>query len=390
MSPESRAESNSRFYHPELDGLRFFAFLAVFLHHAWEIASIHSPLARSLWWAGTAGVDVFFVLSGYLITELLRRETAQFGEVRLSLFYARRCLRIWPLYFTLLAVAWVGDGLCFSMRGFSPAEVVLFATFLGNWSCVWFAFPQSVASALWTVSIEEQFYLFWPVLVRRFTPGRIFVAAVGLLLVGTITRAVGIARGWSDLTLYTSTFTRLDGLACGALLAAGLNGSLPRLSNSIRTAMWTSGLILVVLTYRFTGSGFVGRSDWSLLVQPLAIALAAVGIVVSTLRPNGERVGLVSRPLMVRLGMISYGLYVLHRPVQRLTALFFVSYYPSLPIPIYATISLILTIAAASLSYVLIERPFLIWKARFQRASRRIPTRESASLVTERLVGAQP
>jgi peptidoglycan/LPS O-acetylase OafA/YrhL len=367
MSPVPFKGPTPRFYHQELDGLRFLAFLAVFLHHAYEVAPPQSPLPYAIWWSGTVGVDVFFVLSGYLITELLRRETEQFGNVHLLSFYARRCLRIWPLYFLMFAIAWWSDSSLFALPGLSGTEAVLYATFLGNWSCIWHGFPASVASALWSVSIEEQFYVLWPLIVGRFTPQRITIAALGLLLVGTATRIVGVAQGWSDLTLYTGTFTHLEGLACGALLAARLNGDVPRLSGSTRVGLWCMGLAIPVLAFLWTGMGLDGRSDWGLIAQAPLIAAASLLIVVSTLRPSGESAGLLATPLFVWLGVISYGLYVWHRPILRFMLILFATNRLTPPVFVYAGICLILTIATAALSYLLFERPFLSWKKHLQR-----------------------
>ena len=110
----TRVANNDRFYHPELDALRFVAFLAVFIHHALPrdaslyIANGLSP-AVTQWLltakeAGAFGLDLFFALSAYLITELLLREHAQRGSFSIPAFYVRRALRIWPLYFTFLAL----------------------------------------------------------------------------------------------------------------------------------------------------------------------------------------------------------------------------------------------------------------------------------------------
>lgn len=389
MLPVACRGPSPRFYHPELDGLRFLAFLAVFLHHAYEISPPRTSLLYSVWWAGTVGVDVFFVLSGYLITELLRRETEQYGNVDLPSFYARRCLRIWPLYFLMLGVAWVCDWTWFALPGLSKTEAVFFATFLGNWACIWHGFPDSVASALWTVSIEEQFYLLWPLLVGRFTPRRIITAAVGLLLAGMATRIVGIAQGWSDLTLYTSTVTHVDGLACGALLSARLRGTVPMLTGFVRSSLWCIGLAVPVLAFRFFGTGLDGRSDWGLLVQTPAIVVGSLLLVVSTLRPCDQPGGLLSRPLLVRLGLISYGLYIWHRPVLRLVLVAFTTTRSTQPVIVYVGVCLAVTITAAALSYLVIERPFLRWKSRFQRQVPGGPRLDPSSQTPRGLVTAR-
>jgi peptidoglycan/LPS O-acetylase OafA/YrhL len=173
---ESARTTTARFYHPELDALRFFAFLMVFLHHAfphqpefWTKLGVPSVLATALAGIGATGafgVSLFFVLSAYLITELLLREKEQVGSLDVKSFYVRRILRIWPLYFFFLALAvalqWVVPGQHMGWRA-----GLAFSALAGNWYIVFIGFPSSVIFPLWSVSIEEQFYLTWPLVVRR-------------------------------------------------------------------------------------------------------------------------------------------------------------------------------------------------------------------------------
>src|SRR5262245_4070534 len=139
----SQRKGSRSFYRPELDGLRFFCFLAVFIGHSWPInplrQPIESPAFRELYswlWsipqAGDAGVDVFFTLSAFLITELLLREWQLMGRIDIGAFYCRRALRIWPLYYTFLLLAWLIEPRV-GMPGLSPGFLVADAAFVGNW-----------------------------------------------------------------------------------------------------------------------------------------------------------------------------------------------------------------------------------------------------------------
>src|SRR6185437_12176413 len=128
------------YYRPELDALRFFAFLAVLIHHGPETPRI-----------GGFGLSMFFMLSAYLITELLTREREQTGTISWRLFFIRRSLRIWPLYFAVVFL--LAD---------HRAWLVL-VLFIANWSQ---ADPGRLAAPLWSLSIEEQFYLFWPPVMK--------------------------------------------------------------------------------------------------------------------------------------------------------------------------------------------------------------------------------
>ncbi len=157
-------EHSRGFYHPELDVLRFFAFLAVFLHHAlpgdassYINAGLSPALTRSILaakQAGAFGVDLFFVLSAYLITELLLREHATRGTFSISAFYIRRALRIWPLYFTFLAATVFVMPVILPSEKFGSEYIVSFALFFGNWVCAAYGLPLSVASPLWSISVE--------------------------------------------------------------------------------------------------------------------------------------------------------------------------------------------------------------------------------------------
>ena len=151
------------FYRPELDCLRFFAFLAVFVHHTMPrqidfYIAHHLPTALSnVAYAGSFGVDLFFCLSAFLITELLLREKEEVGYLNVKAFYIRRILRIWPLYFAFVLFSF---GLTFVDRNqhFSVSQLTMFLLLAGNWASA-FTVISSVVAPLWSVSIEEQFYL---------------------------------------------------------------------------------------------------------------------------------------------------------------------------------------------------------------------------------------
>jgi peptidoglycan/LPS O-acetylase OafA/YrhL len=158
------APTAQTFYLPELDCLRFLAFLGVFAFHARHslegIAPISWLLGMSITnaaYAGSFGVDLFFVLSAFLITELLLREKETTGSLNVPAFYVRRILRIWPLYFFFLGIVAV-------LHLFDPSQqfgwryLISFGLLSGNWAIVLFGVPASVANILWSVCMEEQFY----------------------------------------------------------------------------------------------------------------------------------------------------------------------------------------------------------------------------------------
>src|SRR5215203_194411 len=240
--PSNReAENRSVFYHPELDVLRFVAFLAAFIHHALpRDASIYikagfSPFVTQ--WliaakeAGAFGLDLFFALSAYLITELLIREHANRGKFSVPAFYARRALRIWPLYFTFLAATIFIVPAILPNDKFGLVYILSFALFFGNWVCAFDGMPFSVASPLWSISVEEQFYIGWPLLLRFFGINRLKQLVVAMLALTFATRILLAAFAVEHPGVWCNTLARLDPLAFGAILAFVLSGRAPQINN---------------------------------------------------------------------------------------------------------------------------------------------------------------
>ena len=168
---EGRAEPASapasRYYRPELDVLRFLAFMFVFITHRNDLAPI-DPVAHPWFYAftmtGVYGVPVFFLLSGFLITELLERERQLTDRINIRAFYIRRILRIWPLYFLIFF------GLAFLNRFLpgagadSPAKWLCFMLFAGNWYITFNGWIEYPVNPMWSLSVEEQFYIAIPFL----------------------------------------------------------------------------------------------------------------------------------------------------------------------------------------------------------------------------------
>src|SRR5579872_2334332 len=239
----ARDKNRSHFYRPELDALRFFAFFAVYGFHQlvfpaefYSRIGIPAPLARlfsRLPVAGVFGVDLFFVLSAYLITELLLREKESFGTLNVRDFYVRRILRIWPLYFIFLAIAMLP--FVNVNHSLTWKDLALFVLLSGNWAVILYGFPaHSVAIPLWTVSIEEQFYLAWPPIVSRLSRRGILIAALIMLSLSTITRVLIVLMKGGAFSIWCNTLTRLDPIAAGIILAVLLRSEPPKLNGPSR------------------------------------------------------------------------------------------------------------------------------------------------------------
>jgi len=364
----SSASVSRRFYQPELDGLRFYAFLGVYLCHSLPYEptlyrSLHLPLPW-LWGAivkaGAAGVDLFFALSAFLITSLLLKERQETGGISLRHFYLRRILRIWPLYFLVIALGIVLSH-TMSNQSLPWYYVAGYLLFVGNWVHAVFGRPESIVFPLWTVSIEEQFYLIWPVMVKMLERRGMIISGILLFLLATVCRIGFVLGGISGGYIYYGSTARCDSIALGILLALFAD-RLPRLTSGVRFLLVTGGII-----------GWIVASEW-LTDQPgpismrevpgrLIIALAAGSILYGCLYSHSK---LLTGSWVVHLGKVSYGLYLLH-----LAGILIAKgiLHPASGVAQLAAKALgfVVTIVLAFASYRWVESPFLRLKDRFAR-----------------------
>jgi peptidoglycan/LPS O-acetylase OafA/YrhL len=227
------AEKHPTFYRPELDALRFCAFLLVFESHALmggqalaQVFGQNSAAARLLGNAltltgivGAYGMWLFFVLSSYLITQLLLIELRRTGTVKVKDFYVRRILRIWPLYFFCLAVGVLLSRAIPGTFHLETGRLVAFLLLAGNWYAIRHGFGPASIGILWSISVEEQFYLLWPGLVllgrRRM---RVLAATLGVTAI-SIASIFWLARhGASNGNFRFNSFTQFLMFATGRSL----------------------------------------------------------------------------------------------------------------------------------------------------------------------------
>lgn len=381
-SPNLVAVAN-RYYRPELDVVRFFAFMLVFICHTvpiepafWAQTPVPSAAVGpivGLIAGGAYGVDLFFGLSSFLITTLLLIERETGGKVDVGAFYMRRLLRIWPLYFVFLLI--ITPLMQFVIPGEDmPLKYTLaFLLFAGNWACVFWGFPQSSAAPLWSVSMEEQFYLAWPWIVRRWG-GNLITVALVMLAISFVVRAYLVATNAVHPQIWANTLARFDPIACGMILAVVVRRREIILPGLARVALLLFGAAVLVLAGRYgalTGS--------PALVALPAGTIACMALIIGTLgMPQMASQHPIMRTL-VYLGRISYGLYVFHF----LFALLFkvaVDVNPSgepLTRAINVVAALAATFVASAISYKLLEQPFLRLKKKFAHVDSS-PTTEAA------------
>lgn len=367
-----RIQVESRYYRPELDWLRFLAFSLVFAHHTLtsdpqKYAELGIPAALAqfvllpLAGAGGHGVDLFFALSAFLITELLLREKAKSGSVHILAFYVRRTLRIWPLYFLVVLILFPYEILTTD----NPISYyVLHLFFLGNWYAALWAGFATATGHLWTVSVEEQFYFTWPYFVRYARIRVLAVLMIALFLFATVYRCARLYDSWPmGAAVHNDTFARLDSFALGGLLACALHN---------RTLILAFGYRIVLLSVAIGSFWVIGRfaNEFEALSALWAYSLASVGSAAGLMSflatPSRKTMGWPLR-FIAYLGKISYGLYMWHVPI--IACFSFGLSKTSLPWTQQFWLRTLgaaaLTLVVSMLSYSLLEKPFLRMKRRF-------------------------
>jgi peptidoglycan/LPS O-acetylase OafA/YrhL len=353
-----------RFYHPELDCLRFLAFFGVFWFHTLPpestyYANRHFPLPAlwaSLSRSGSFGVDLFFLLSAFLITELLLREKEQTGAVHLRWFYLRRILRIWPLYLLGVLIASLLP-IIYRDQVFPLKYLIAFLLLSGNWIISFAGFPLSAMNPLWSVSFEEQFYLLWPLVVSKVKRRRSLVLVAAVLTMAAMAARLLLLRygRHSDTTIFTNTIARLDPIAWGIATAVLFRNRPIVISPLARAAICGAGIAVWLMA----GHAFALTRSFMLAGYP-AMTLGAWLIFISVF-------GMTFAPRWLRyLGKISYGLYVWHLLALFLTLKLLGGFpHTARSFIVFWCLGLALTIVTSALSYRFLETPLLRLKERF-------------------------
>lgn len=344
------------YYRPELDALRFFAFSLVFIHHI----PFHGASFVRLMQAGAFGLPIFFCLSAYLIVTLLLKEKDRTGTVRLRWFAIRRILRIWPLYFGILGLGWL-MGRFWPAMYLSGKEILAFTVMLGNVWMLRHGWNQSPAAIVWSISIEEQFYLGVPFLVRVGGRRGILLCCLVVLIVAYVALILIHQHGGDPLVApWSNSFVQFQFFAAGGLLALIYQRWRIQLSLWIRLGLFAGSLC----AYAVAAPISVSYSGRALVAGYLLALIGTTGILVATLNLP------VSPPsALIYLGRISYGLYVFH-----MTMLWVVFGSFSVRLRSYAfahlwqgvSLAFLLTILCATISYHYMEMPILRFKERFR------------------------
>jgi len=353
-----------RHFH-SFDALRFFAFLKVFFYH---IPSVGFGWLAYFMAGGTLAVRFFFVLSGFLITFIILEEKRAQGRLNFKYFMLRRILRIWPLYYLIVAFAFCTPLILSALSiedsgdGYRP-NFLYTVFFLENYvSMVKHAAPNvSPLGVIWSICVEEHFYAVWG-LALCYLPihhvPKLIAVSVPLAIVS---RIIVLAGGYGTLDLLTN----LDLFAIGAVPAYLLITRRTQFEQwLLAVPAWFKRLLPVIaIGAVFVDPHLHGRPHD--IVAPTVLALLFSGLLAAFLCPS-EVLKISDTNVFSRLGKYTYGLYLYHVIIINvLIALFTRAHWPTMQLPQaipFVVLALGISIAVSMTSYVIFERPFLSLK----------------------------
>ncbi len=367
---------NKKIFFENLDGLRFLSFLSVFLFHSFyteseliKSDSIYLFLTTRLFNNGNLGVNFFFVLSGFLITYLLIEEKLKTGKIDVINFWIRRILRIWPLFYFSVIFGFFIFPLLKSFFGQIPnetANIGYYLTFLNNFDFIKQGLPDaSILGVLWSVAIEEQFYLLWPLILFIF-PVKQYWIPFSIIIISSIT-----FRGVTNSDLLNEHHT----LSCIGDMAIGAFGAWLIKKDNIREKFKNLKVYYIWIIYLLFAIVFLYRKElffntyFLRVIERPIIAVIIISIILEQNFSLNSFYKMKSFKTISKLGIITYGLYCLHfiGILITLTLMNKLGINNKLwHIVILETIlSLAITILIAKLSYKYLETPFLKLKNKF-------------------------
>lgn len=387
VSCKRMEHAKTKIFFPNLDGLRSIAFLVVFINHAFGSLAYNNTnkgfifIRNHYLRSGDLGVNLFFVLSGFLITYLLLKEKALNGCINIPHFYLRRILRIWPVYFFVV-------GLCLfviplfnsNIPAHFPISVTtnklnpwLYAGFLGNFDYIYHGITNVMIGVLWSVSVEEQFYLFWPVLIALLPKKYLPFSFISIILGAIAFRLFGSHGGNAMLLKYHSLSSMSD-LATGALLAyfCTKESFLAKIQNTPKWLIASIYLLFLVLipfrqyTWKL-GTHYVQAAA----VVPLLFSCFFAFFIVEQNYARHSFYKMSRIRILSSLGKFTYGMYCYHMLIFFLVLYTFYIAGINVMNPnkfifiLEILVSISCTVLFAKWSYQYVEKGFLNLKDKF-------------------------
>ncbi len=345
-----------------LDGLRAIAILLVLFHHAWEYTGVSQfgKSVTSILKLGWVGVDIFFVLSGFLICAVLLQARGQ--QKFFSTFYFRRMFRIFPLYYACLAILGLAAVLILvSNRPLPPAlsdvdKIWVNVFYLTNIFMAFQGFDWAFFRPTWTLALEEQFYLIFPLLVFFLAPKKLFLTLAGIVVASPMIRLFALEITGSQDFVALFPLCRFDGFAAGALCALIVHNKTEIRTPYLLPTMLLSGFGAAFLLL------FAYRSDLTFIAFGYtSIYVFFAGLIYIMCKFNPKSWSFLSAKPMTMVGHLSYSLYLLHMLVRGGLDGLIKWDLTSIPIVILRMLAIVMvSLAVAHLSFRYFEQPIRI------------------------------
>jgi len=370
-------EPFQKIYFPNLNGLRFIAAFMVIIHHLEQVLYVfghdnnwNNPI---IFLIGGLGVELFFVLSGFLITYLLLTEEKNTKQISIKDFYIRRVLRIWPLYYFLVVLAFfVFPHInAFQIPTYSEQlashywqALILFVLFLPNLALSGYGLVVPYASQAWSVGVEEQFYLIWPILMKFFKNKLNVLLSVILLYL--LMKFLGFRfierflfwNHWLDLFNSFWFSFKIDCMAIGGVFSYILFSKHKILNLLFHKYVFALSLLTVVILISFSvGIPYIQQEVYAVFF----------GIIILNLATNNNGGLILENKIFNYLGKISYGLYMYH-VIAIVICIQLFNFFGILNYHIFLLLTcLSVTILLASISYKFIEKRFISLKTKYSK-----------------------
>ena len=348
------------------DALRFFSFLIVFVSHLpFYLFSTNDLFIIN----GVLGVDFFFVLSGFLITYILLAEKEQSGKINFKKFFMRRILRIWPLYYAVLLFAFLTPtilsflGIIPSNEGYEP-NWLWSGLFLENYQMIFQHNLPNVSPlpVIWSLCVEEHFYIIWGIIISFITIKQLPKVMAILLLITSISRILFLRNEWFFFDILTNIDFFMYG-AFPAYLLVKQKQKLLELIQSISAGIKWAIVLLAILYVLASNQLHYGLKE---LIEPVIIGVL-FSLVIFIFLPQENQFKISANSIFSKWGIYTYSLYLNHLIIINLMIQIFKRYNLTYNgyLVVFILTCLLLTLVSSSITYNLIEKPFLRLKKYF-------------------------